>query len=47
MYASVNLISIGSGEGLSPIRLFALLWLNSPLQTNFSEIRIEIEKFNS
>ena len=44
--------SIGSGNGLSPVRRQAITWTNvdllsiGPLRTNFSEIRIKIEKFS-
>ena len=44
--------SIGSGNGLSPVRRQAISWTNvdllsiGPLRTNFREIRIKIEKFS-
>ena len=46
--ASVNWVSIASGNGLSPTRRQAIAWTNGdllpagPLGTNFSEIRIKI-----
>ena len=48
LYASVNWVSIGSGNGLSPIRCQAITWANAgvlsvgPVRTHFSEIRIGI-----
>ena len=51
IYASVNWVSIDSGNGLSPVRRQALTWINAdlqsigPLETNFSENRIEIQNF--
>ena len=53
IHASVNWISIGSGNGLSPIRHQAITWTNAHLLsigsfgTNFSEIRIKIQTFYS
>ena len=47
IYASVNPVSIGSDNRLSPIRCQAIIWTNAgilsigPLGTNFSEILIE------
>ena len=44
----MNRISIGSDNGLSPIRRQAIIWANAgklfivPVRTNFSEILIEI-----
>ena len=52
IYASVNWVSIGSDNGLSPSRRQAITWTNAdllsigPLGTNFSEIRIKIEIFS-
>ena len=52
IYAAVNRVSIGSDNGLSPIRRQAIIWTNAgilsigPLWTNFSEIRIEIHNFS-
>ena len=49
---SVNWVSIGSGNGLSPARRQAITWTNAGLLsighlgTNCSEIRIEIQKFS-
>ena len=49
IYASVNWINIGSGNGLSPIRCQAITWTNAalmsiwPLGTNFSEIWIKTQ----
>ena len=48
MYASLNLVIIGSDNGLSPVRRQAIIWTNTrilliePLGTNFSEILVEI-----
>ena len=45
-------ISIGSGNGLSPIRRQAITWTNAhllpigPLGTNFNEIQIKIQNFS-
>ena len=44
IYASVNWISIGSDNGLSPIWTSAWLVSIGPLETNFSEILIKIWK---
>ena len=47
IYASVKWVSIGSGNGLSPIRCQAITWTNAdllsigPLGTNFSDIWIK------
>ena len=44
IYALVNLICIGSGNGLTPVRRQAITWTNAgllsiePLETNVSEI---------
>ena len=52
LYASVNWISIGSDNGLSPVRHQAFTWTNAdfllfgPLGTTVSEIRIEIQNFS-
>ena len=49
---SVNWVSIGPGNGLSPVRCQAITWTNAgllsigPLGTNFSETRIKIQKFS-
>ena len=51
-YASVNWVSIGSDNGLSPIRRQAIILTNAgllsigPLGTNFSEIFIKIQIFS-
>ena len=51
MYASVNLVSIDSGNGLSPVRRQAItrtgagLLLIALMGTNFSEIRIGFLSF--
>ena len=48
---SVNWVSIGSGNGLSPVWHQTITWANAgllsigPLGTNFSEIRIKIQIF--
>ena len=48
----MNWVSIGSGNGLLPVRRQAITWTNAgllsigPLETNFSEIRIEIQIFS-
>ena len=53
VYASVNWTSIGSGNGLSPVRRQAITWAIvdllsiGPLGTNFSEIYIKIQTFHS
>ena len=50
--ALVNWSSIGSDNGLSPIRRQAIIWTNAgilsigPIETNFSEILIEILTFS-
>ena len=47
IYASVNRVSIGSDNGLSPIRRQAIIWTNAgilliePLGTKFSEMLIK------
>ena len=52
MYASVNWMGIGPGNGLSPVRHQAITWTNAdllsfgPLRTNFSEILIKILTFS-
>ena len=52
-YVSVNWVSIGSDNGLSPAQCQAIIWtsvgilLMGPLRTNFSEIRIKIQNFHS
>ena len=52
MYASVNQVSIGSDNGLSPIRRQAIISTNTgllstgPLRTTFSEIFIKIQNFS-
>ena len=52
VYASVNQVSIGWDNGLSPIQHQAIIWtyagmlLIAPLGTNFSEILIEIQTFS-
>ena len=52
IYASVNWISIASGNGLSPIQRQAITWTNAhflsigPFGTNFREIRIKIPNFS-
>ena len=52
IYASVNWVSIGSGNGLSPVRCQAITWTNAyllssgPLGTNFNEILITILTFS-
>ena len=49
---SVNLVSIGSGNGLSPVRWQAISWTNAdllsigPLGANLSEIQMEIHNFS-
>ena len=49
---SVNSVSIGSHNGLSPDRRQAIIWTNAgillsgPLGTIFSEIRIKIQNFS-
>ena len=50
MYVSVNWVSIGSDNDLSPIRRQAIILTNAgllsigPLGTNFTEIRLEKTK---
>ena len=52
IYVSVNWISIGWDNGLSPIRRQAIIWTNTgllsigPFGTNFSEILIKIQNFS-
>ena len=52
MYASLNWVSTGSGNGLSPVRRQAITWTSAdllsirPLGTNFSEIQIEIQNLS-
>ena len=52
MYASLNRVTIGSGNGLSPIQYQAITWTNAalwsiaPLGTNFSGILIKIQIFS-
>ena len=52
MYVSVNWVSIGSDNGLSPDRLQAIIWTNAgilligPLGTNFREIWFNIQNFS-
>ena len=52
IYASMNRVSIGSANGLSPGRRRAIIWTNDgmlligPLGTNFSEILIEVLIFS-
>ena len=51
IYASVNWVIIGSGNGLSPLRHEATTWLNAKIivnwnpETKFTHILIEIETF--
>ena len=51
MYASVNWVSIGSDNGLAPVRRQAITWTNAdllsigPLGTYLSEIWIKIQSF--
>ena len=46
------LVNIGSGNGLVPVRRQAITWINAdlltirPLETNFSEILIKIQRFS-
>ena len=53
VYALLNWATIGSDNGLSPVRRQAIIWTNSgillirPLGTNFSEILIGIQSFSS
>ena len=52
MYVSVNWVSIGSGNGLSPVWQEAITWTKAgllssePLRINFSEIGIELQNFS-
>ena len=52
IYASVNRVGNGSGNGLSPVRRQAITWTNADLLligllgTNFSEISIGILSFS-
>ena len=52
MYALVNWVSFGSGNGLLPVRHQAITWTNAglfliaPLGINFSEILIKIQIFS-
>ena len=52
IYASVNWVSIGSGNGLSAVRRQAITWTSAdflsirPFGTNFSENSIEIRNFS-
>ena len=52
IYASVNLASLGSSNGLAPVRHQAITWTNAelmligPLAANLSEIRIKILDFS-
>ena len=52
VYASVNWVSIGSDNGLSPVWRQAITWTNAdflsmgPLGVNLSEIWIKIQKFS-
>ena len=52
VYASVNRVSIGSDNGLSPLRCQTIIWTNAgllsigTLGTNFSEILITIYTFS-
>ena len=52
IYASMHCVSIGSDNGLSPVRRQAIIWTNSgllsiePLGTIFSEILFEIQNFS-
>ena len=55
IYVSVNWVSIGAGNGLSPIRCQAISWTNARLLsigplaclgTNFGEILIKIQNFS-
>ena len=51
-WSSVNWVSIGSDNGLSPLRRHAITWTNAdllsfgPLRKTVSEIRIEIQNFS-
>ena len=52
IYLSVNWVSIGSDNGLSPVRRQAITWTNAhllsigPLGTKFGQIRIKTHKFS-
>ena len=52
IYVSMNWVSIGSGNALSPVGCQAITWTNAdllsivPLGMNFSEIWIEIQSFS-
>ena len=52
IYVSVNKVSIGSSNGLSPIRRQAIIWTNAgllligPLGTNFCKILIKTQNFS-
>ena len=52
IYASVNQVSIGSNNGLSPDQRQAIIWTNArisligPLGTKFNEFRIKIQNFS-
>ena len=52
IYALVNCVNIGSGNGLSPIWGLAITWTNADLLsigtvgTNLSEIWIKIRRFS-
>ena len=52
IYATENWVSIGSGNGLSPVGHQAITWTNADvlstgsLWTNFSETRIKIQNFS-
>ena len=51
VYASMTWVSIGSGNGLSPVRRQAITWTNAkllfigPLGTHFIEIWIKMQNF--
>ena len=53
MYASLNRVSIGSDNDLSPIRRQAIIYTNAellsnwPLETHFSEIVIKIQTLHA
>ena len=52
IYVSVNWVSIGSDNGLLPVRRQAIIWTNAgllsigTLQTYFSEILIKTQEFS-
>ena len=52
IYASINFVSSGSENGLSPICRHAITWTNAhvlsmrPLETILSEIRIKMQNFS-